>query len=332
MDCSPSHCRKIMDVSFSSPTNSTTSDTNMATRVYGDTIAQNSLKRKCKGCPTMVISPAAYCASCRVKNNERKRAYNAAKRQQVLKNVTESDMNAGYGGMSVNTQDGEGKKQKRNREEDGDGHDATAKKRKLHGIEKPKPKTKTTTPPYPVAPSGQMNECQSELEMVRRLKEIAICPSAFHACYSIVADPSVGHRTQAGLAARNIKKSAKWPFNYKDVIRTIAPRTSCTLRFRCECHLRLRPTAPRPLASWLNSGRKSEKELMTTVPLKTAEPIADIRAKLAKSGTNSSEALVEEPSAAMEPCTGIIEVTAEDDTSHPLGIPGQRIRVNIHHP
>ncbi|KAF9268089.1 hypothetical protein L218DRAFT_594833 [Marasmius fiardii PR-910] len=166
--------------------------------------------------------------------------------------------------------------------------------------------------------------------MIKHLKEIAPRPT-FHACYSIVADPSVGHRTQAGVVARNIKKSANLPFSYKDALPPITPSTSssCTLHFHCECVSRSHPVNQRPLASWLAADQKNRKDLMNTVPLKMPGSLADIRAKLAKSGTNPNAAIEE---TSVVSCNGTIEVTVEDDSSHPLGIPGQRIEVKIHHP
>ncbi|KAL0573010.1 hypothetical protein V5O48_008956 [Marasmius crinis-equi] len=289
-------------------------------------IIQVPTKRKCKGtgCSAIVIAPNATCLSCRAKRK--------AKRQEdAFKNATNTEI--------VRMVVGEDGKVKRKRE-DGATSDATTKRKKVQGIALDG-ENKRKSKPFVELKPGEMNEFQNELEMVKQLKKVAKRPTTFYACYSIVADPSVPYRKQATVVARNIKKSANISFNHKDVLQTETTSTSFSNIYRCTCHLKAGPSKKKALTSWLSSSQEKKgngapvQEDVTMAgpiayPLMMAAPlvpsVADIRNKLAGSGTSS---VVQD--APLTPCSGRIEVTAEEDRSHPLGILGQRIVVRIHH-
>ncbi|KAK1226442.1 hypothetical protein PQX77_010606 [Marasmius sp. AFHP31] len=269
----------------------------------------------------MVNLPHTFCALCRG------RIVLPAK-PDTLQNAT----NANHEGGIVKSDAKAKESVKRKLEDD---HDTTSKKKKkkIHEISldgEPKRKSKSVFEFKP----GEVVEFQNELEMVKQLKKIAKRPSTFYAYYSVVADPTVSYQKQAKVVTRNIKQSANLPFKHKTPLESDTNTTSSSAVYQCRCYLaKSGRNSKKPLATWLSSEQKegttSAQPLTTTEPMKPTTTTAEIRAKLALSNTIQLEPAAEETPPV--PCDGKIQVTVEEDCSHPLGIPGQRIIVRIHH-
>ncbi|KAL0067545.1 hypothetical protein AAF712_005258 [Marasmius tenuissimus] len=311
-------------------------------------VAPKSNKRKCKTCPEMVTLPYARCVPCRKKDGLKKcetcpgmvnlphifctlcrsRIEPAAK-PDTLQNATNAMIREG----GVVKSDAKAKESVKRKLEDDNDTTSKKKRKKNHGISvdgEPKRKSK---PVFEFKP-GKVIEFQNELEMVKQLKKIAKRPSTFYACYSVVADPGVLYQTQATVVTRNIKKSANLPFNHKTPLESDTNTTSSSAVYQCRCYLaKSGRNSKKPLTTWLSfeqkGGTNSAQSLTTTAPMKPITTTAEIRAKLDLSSTIQPVPVAEETPPV--PCDGKIQVTVEEDRSHPLGILGQKIIVRIHH-
>ncbi|KAK7463474.1 hypothetical protein VKT23_006823 [Stygiomarasmius scandens] len=135
---------------------------------------------------------------------------------------------------------------------------------------------------------------------------LSVC---FHGGHSIVADPTIDNTRRAALVARDISKLGGLSFNHKSTISPpVSSDRSCTLSFRCTCSV-VQP---------VGEGSASMK---MTLMNSWVSGQKDPSMKGKENGTTSPQ---------MVYCKGVIEVTAEKDSSNPY-MQGQRISIRIWH-
>ncbi|KAG5650866.1 hypothetical protein H0H81_010726 [Sphagnurus paluster] len=139
--------------------------------------------------------------------------------------------------------------------------------------------------------------------MYRALKSISKSKRPrFQGCFSVVAKKDADHMTRAKLVVDELRKIAKISFEHSKPINPIVGTSkSYHISFNCTC-LASRP--PKHIAATQPQGDLSSWAGLQT---KTTDPELSTR------------------------CKGKVMVAAESDTSHFLGIPGQKIIVTIEH-
>ncbi|KAF5368738.1 hypothetical protein D9757_010418 [Collybiopsis confluens] len=267
-------------------------------------------EEKCYICKGKPAPGYKSCTKCRQKQNERSRKQNERSRQQKQKLKAQIALTSKWENEPVKPAM-EASELKR-KAEDGGNAEEREKKRAKRVLKAYRRMDTQRTVSGNTSQHDTMEfgvEFQTASELYQRLKKLVrkdICIN-FQACHSIVADPSYNHGKRASLVARDISKICKVPFDYKITLApAISSRTSHSLRYNCACK------SPDFDAKSTSSVRKRDAYF----------------AKIFGSGP--SQASPSAPTSQVS-CQGTIEVTIMDDNRHPVGIPGQQIRVHIRH-
>ncbi|KAK0460430.1 uncharacterized protein EV420DRAFT_1532126 [Desarmillaria tabescens] len=125
-------------------------------------------------------------------------------------------------------------------------------------------------------------------------------PKLVKACHSIISVESIDHQKRTKLVSKDLLSFAGLRFDrFENIFNGIHLPGTYTRIFKCKCQ---------------------SKE-----PSKEQEPLkrraSDLSSWVVSSKSKSPEG----------PCSGRITVVAEDDNSHPLGIPGQKVTVTVNH-
>ncbi|KAF8162459.1 hypothetical protein K438DRAFT_1858641 [Mycena galopus ATCC 62051] len=118
----------------------------------------------------------------------------------------------------------------------------------------------------------------------------------FYGTYAIIADPEIDNKLRARRVARDLRDNTTLHFNLEDK-EEYRDDTAYTTHFKCTCRSSLKRTAS-DISSYFGSNPKAASSNETP----------------------------------MSECRGRIEIRTEDDESHRLGWPGQRIKVTVTHP
>ncbi|KIK65148.1 hypothetical protein GYMLUDRAFT_39548 [Collybiopsis luxurians FD-317 M1] len=260
-----------------------------------------SIDEKCNSCNKAKRDPGfKTCTSCRKKKTESYREYKKKKAEQTttVREGENKSVEVATGTTSLKRKAGDDRDPEKRKKK------RVKRILKTYGGIDSQSVSESTSQSHPMEFG---TEFQTASQMYKRLKKLVRKNTrvSFQACHSIVTDPACDNAKRAALVARDIRKIAKVPFNHK---LTIAPATHSrnhhTLRFSCTCTC----AAPK------SSEQQAKPSLTATI------------GKLL--GSMSSEASTETSAV---PCQGTVEVTIMNDNRHPVGIPGQQIRVHIHH-
>jgi hypothetical protein len=165
----------------------------------------------------------------------------------------------------------------------------------------------------------------------------------FYGYHTIVANQEINNRKRTKMAVDDMRKIVRVPFEYALPLSCImvtdaashslgnvqksqnAETNSYALIYPCAClgYDNVTPAAAAPIAPVNSSMKGTQGDL-----------IRQARARLASSGagnaaTGSQPAVA--PARVRRECGGRVYVKSKDDTSHPLGILGQRITVRVQH-
>ncbi|KAF8344373.1 hypothetical protein F5887DRAFT_970829 [Amanita rubescens] len=138
----------------------------------------------------------------------------------------------------------------------------------------------------------------------------------FRGRFSIVMDLNINHLNRAKNVVKELKTIAKYPL--RSGSRSISNFDSFSkIKYSCSC-----------LA---NADQPSSSSKQHAAPLQNSHSSNGIlRAdeKAQANGTKLAEAL---QASFTRDCKGSVRITVETDSSHPVGVPGQRISILIRH-
>ncbi|KAJ3572981.1 hypothetical protein NP233_g2729 [Leucocoprinus birnbaumii] len=148
-------------------------------------------------------------------------------------------------------------------------------------------------------------EYQNASSLCDAVKTIVSTSKVYHfaGCYSIVKCEGINHTSRAKLVVRELRKIAKLPFKYDIPLKSSMNDVRARLKYSCSC----KSYVPKTLSSLTSSSGRKSFSKPGAVP--------------GNENVNTSDTN----------CGGIVIVTVRDDNSHPLGISGQQIIVEIIH-
>ncbi|KAF5367529.1 hypothetical protein D9758_003604 [Tetrapyrgos nigripes] len=178
----------------------------------------------------------------------------------------------------------------------------------------------TSKPVQPEDSTGDEYQTASHLYRgLKRLKLSSQPPSSnprvrFHGKHSIVVDPDIDNTKRAALVARDVSKLGRLSFNHRSTISPpILSASFLSLSFRCTCSEQASETSgqgtvkkPTPMNS--SAGKDTSKKTK-----------GDLKRKDAEAAGSQTKA-----------CKGVIEVTAENDSSNQY-MSGQKISIRVWH-
>lgn len=144
---------------------------------------------------------------------------------------------------------------------------------------------------------------QLQLRYVRGFKGLR-----FRGCYSIVSTTGMDESVRAKLVTKDLRKIAKISFKRKQ--RSTGPGK---LTFKCKCYRDIQLDVH-------NSPSLNERLLHNQSSAGTA-----------RKGRQDESAVGAPSGHAVAPCGGLVTICVENDQSHFLGIPGQKITVIVQH-
>ncbi|KAJ7185783.1 hypothetical protein C8R46DRAFT_1342980 [Mycena filopes] len=288
----------------------------------------------CTGCKSAPPS-AGYvtCARCREKRaaasrraTERKRA---ARMQLASANIANIKANWEHDALLTPPTKGKGKEKEK---------ESTGKKRKepptetaADALERIRKRFKTMDPYTPTtttsasgsstkksAPDVQFHKFAAAAELHKDLRKRFPSPSSssggeattFHATYAIIADPAVDNEERTRVVARDLKGNTGLQFDPESKLMTDRRPHAHRVTYKCLCGAAPLKRSGSDIASYFASSGSSKSKSKS----------------ISKPEKKSDEA------AALSQCHGSVEISAEDDRSHPLGWLGQRVKVSITHP
>jgi len=138
----------------------------------------------------------------------------------------------------------------------------------------------------------------------------------FRGRFSIVMDLNIGHLSRAKTVVKELKTIAKYPVRAGS--RSISNINSISeIKYSCAC-----------LA---NADQPSSSSKPHAAPLQNSHSsngILRAEEKAQANGTKLAEAL---QASFTRDCKGSVRITVEADSSHPVGVPGQRISIVVKH-
>ncbi|KAJ6557940.1 hypothetical protein B0H19DRAFT_1070536 [Mycena capillaripes] len=265
-----------------------------------------AVETKCNACRNAPITPGyVTCRPCRDKRNEKQRQSNALKRQELHSQFLKAGMKANIP-VPPPGESNSAEKQKKKRKMPIDGHgeneaDALERIRKRFKTLEPfaKPNVAARTPSADTSDVVfDKYVVASELhKAIKRRYPDNTTSLRFYGTYAIIALPDVDNKQRARQVARDLRDNTSLHFNLEDRKSHRGDVANAyTIKYNCTCRASMKRTAS-DLATYFASKNKT---------------MAD--------ETPKSE------------CRGRIEISAEDDRSHPLGWLGQRVKVTIIHP
>ncbi|KAJ7269629.1 hypothetical protein C8J57DRAFT_1508786 [Mycena rebaudengoi] len=125
----------------------------------------------------------------------------------------------------------------------------------------------------------------------------------YQGTYSIIADPDTDNKARARRVARDLKECTTLDFVLEDRLKSVrssGASKAYTIWYKCMCGAASTGLKRRPsdLSAWLMNKKNPDVSM----------------------GEGPSD------------CAGRVEISAEDDVSHRLGILGQRVKVTVNHP
>ncbi|KAJ7118686.1 hypothetical protein C8R43DRAFT_1241852 [Mycena crocata] len=260
----------------------------------------------CNACHKAPVTNDAYstCRPCREKRSERDRKSRERRRQakMVLKAAQSVNIPLTEAEESSST----GKKRKMAPVDDESAADAMDRMRKrFKGIE-PFTKTEHASKPTPIADPALdpvdpvFEKCINAGDLhthVKRLYRNKSRPVRFYGTFAIIAFPDIDNKMRVRHVARDLRDNTDLHFNPEDKKskRSSDSAQTYTISYKCTC--RTNTTSPELAA---------HSESKDTAPASGEKP--------------------------KRKCRGRIEISAEDDRSHPLGWLGQRVKVTVTHP
>ncbi|GLB43063.1 hypothetical protein LshimejAT787_1205120 [Lyophyllum shimeji] len=154
-------------------------------------------------------------------------------------------------------------------------------------------------------------EYQTATEMYKAMKALSTSTKLqFRGSFSIVAKADTDNITRARLVVRELRKIARIPFEHDKPMNPVSGE-SYRVSFKCTC---LAPSVPKPFAT--NPIPEVTSTVMTANGLKRKQSDLTLWAGVKPKHVDLSNGTN---------CSGKVVIVAEDDTSHFLGILGQKL-------
>ncbi|KAJ7741934.1 hypothetical protein DFH07DRAFT_891206 [Mycena maculata] len=258
----------------------------------------------CNACHKAPVTNRGFstCRPCRDKRNEvRKRSKERKRREEFLLFQASTVANLPAATSGEGSSVGKKRKVPADEENSADVMERMKKRfKKMDAFKKvdPASKTSTTNLADPVFEKFGVNTDLYK-EIKRRYPD-KTTSLRFYGTYAIIAVPSVDNKLRARTVAQDLKDNTKLHFNVQDrkSHRGSDEANTYTVSYKCTCR-----------ASSVLKRSASDLSLYFG----------------SKKGAATDDAPKSE-------CRGRIEISAEDDKSHPLGWLGQRVKVTVTHP
>ncbi|KAH0580188.1 hypothetical protein J132_06399 [Termitomyces sp. J132] len=268
--------------------------TSEANSPINNTTPKNSDEtRQCTKCKARVpvADPRKWCANCREK--ARLMCARRAQRKHVLMEAQNGQEHGDVlRGLKRKLEDhADATQQEKKRPKPS--HVSGEIKRKADGEVKKKKKTKQGIKEV---------EYQTASEMYTKLSHHAKTENYFfNGHFSIIANPETDNNQRVRLVAKDLRKVANISFEGRSISATTSKSTFCAT-FQCTC---------------LGQATKPAATLYTRDP--NAIGVSSLGSDVHKQTDN------------VQRCKGTIRIMSEENSSHPLGIAGQKITVTVEH-